>query len=311
MSGFRSILVGLDLSHYSNPAAALRDPVAVCTVQNALWVARASGAPLTYISAFPSAERRSQPACQALNDLVVAARTEGIETHAAPVVGETRSEIVRQVVESNHDLLVIGTHDPHGLRRLLLGSTARRLLRACPCPVLVSKPGGPPPPHNILVASDLSPLSDVAVRVGVGLGQLAHAHTHLLDVVEYPLDRLWAPYPGDPAGRQYHRRIRDQADAALHAQLDRSGGVGSVPGVPGDPAITIHVADGDGIPDHAIVRFIEEHRIDLLVLGTAARRGLAALVQGNVAERLLPTVPCSILVVKRTEFHAAVPAPGS
>ncbi len=298
MTGFNNILVGIDLSRPAITASGPRDPVAAATVQNALWIARARAATLTFISVFPLSEGVSDAGRQALDQLVGMAREQGIEAHAAVAIGQNSTEIVRKVAADQHDLLVIGTHDPHGLRRLLLGSTARKLLHECPCPVWVSKVGAPTP-HNILVASDLTPLSDLAVRVGVDLGHLAHSHTHLLDVVEYPLDRLFGPYPADPISRQYHQRIQARADAGLHAQADRSGAT------PGDPSISVHVAEGDGIPDHAIVKFIQEHRIDLLVLGTASRNGLAALMQGNTAERLLPEVPCSVLAVKAAELQAA------
>jgi len=305
MSGFHNILVGVDLTRPLMSATGSHDPVAACTVQNALWVAHASGARLTFISVFPSAEGANEAGREALDRLVGMARDRGIEAHAVPAVGQHWTEIVRTVTENKYHLLVIGTHDPHALRRLLLGSTARKLLHECPCPVWVSKVGTPPVPRNILVASDLTPLSDIAVRVGVSVGHLAHAHTHLLDVVKYPVDRLIGPYPADPISRQYHRRIQEQADAELHAQVDRSGAAAD------DPSITVHVAEGDGIPDHAIVTFIQEHGIDLLVLGTASREGLAALMQGNTAERLLPEVPCSVLAVKSADFRAVVPAPAS
>jgi universal stress protein E len=292
MSGFRNILVGIDLAHYPIAGTAPPDPIAASTVQTAMWIARTSGAPLTLIAVFAPGAATNRAAHQALDALVGQAREQGIEAHAAPVVGHARVEIVRKVVENHHDLLMVGTHDPHGLRHLLLGSTASKLVHECPCSVWVSRASAAAAPRRILVASNLSPLSDLAVQVGVDLGHLAGAHTHLLDVVEYPADRLLGPYPADPVSKQYHRRIQANADAGLHAQAERSGASAA------DPSVSVHVADGDGLLDHAIVSFIREHDIDLLVLGTAARHGLASIVHGNAAERLLPAVPCSVLTVK-------------
>lgn len=302
MSGFRNILVGIDLSRPSVSSTGPHDPVAACTVQHALWLAQVNAATLTFMSVFPHSVGPSDDGRQALDRLVAMARGQGVAAHAALAVGQHWAEIVLKVCEDDHDLLVIGTHDLHGLRHLLLGSTARKLLHECPCPVWVSKIGTPPVPRRILVASDLTPLSDIAVNVAVNLGHVAHAHTHLLDVVEYRIDRFLGPYPSDLISRQYHERIRARANAGLHAQVEHAGATAK------DPAITVHVAAGDGIPDHAIVKFIREHNIDLLVLGTASRSGFAALLQGNTAERLLPEVPCSVLAVKPADFNAVVPA---
>jgi nucleotide-binding universal stress UspA family protein len=60
--------------------------------------------------------------------------------------------------------------------------------------------------------------------------------------------------------------------------------------------------EGAGIPDEAILKCIEERSIDLVILGTVARSGLSALFLGNVAERLLPEVRCSVLAVKPLGF---------
>jgi len=83
----------------------------------------------------------------------------------------------------------------------------------------------------------------------------------------------------------------------LRDQVQQSGGTNS------DPTVTVHVADSDGLPDHAIRQFIDDHQIDLLVLGSAARHGLSGLLVGNTSERLLPKVPCSVVVVKPADFQ--------
>src|SRR5262245_31264863 len=52
------------------------------------------------------------------------------------VEGEPATEIVRMAGELNCDLIVMGTHGRTGLRRLLMGSVAEKVLRTAPCPVL-------------------------------------------------------------------------------------------------------------------------------------------------------------------------------
>jgi universal stress protein E len=297
MPGFQNILVGVDLTSSEQTGVATLDSVATNAVMQARWIARASHGQMTILSAWRgNGDAMEEAARHDLASLVRQARDEGIEATAVLVPGQGWFEMIRQVRQHKHDLLVVGTHDPRGLKRLLLGSTARKLLHECPCPVWVSKPASVFFPRHILIASDLSPLSDEVVRIGLGLGHLAGAQTHVLDVIEFPLDRLWSPMSGDSVTRKYHVRVRAEAETALHLQVERSEG--NEP----EPSITIHVVDGDGIADHAIVKFIDVHHIDLLVLGTVARHGLAGFLLGNTAERLLPEVPCSVLAIKPADF---------
>jgi universal stress protein E len=293
MPGFHNILVGVDFRKSQKIGEAACDLVGKHAFRQACWLAQQSHGTLAIFSAWgPEGSAQEEAARVAVADLVGRARDQGIDARAILVPGHGAFEIIRQVQHEGHDLVVVGTHDTQGLQRLLLGGTARTQVHDCPCPVWVSKPAAKITPRNILVASDLSPLSDEVVRIGLDLGGLAQAHTHVLDVIEFPLDRFRSP-PGDSLTRQYHTRVRDEAEHALHAQTKRSEG---------HEAVTIHVADGDGIPDHAIVKFIDDHDIDLLVLGTVARHGLSGFVLGNTAERLLPEVPCAVLAIKPADF---------
>jgi nucleotide-binding universal stress UspA family protein len=50
--------------------------------------------------------------------------------------GVADAEIVNTAKDEHADLIVIGTHGFSGLKHLLLGSTAERVVRDAPCPVL-------------------------------------------------------------------------------------------------------------------------------------------------------------------------------
>ncbi len=55
-------------------------------------------------------------------------------------VGEPATEIVAYARERGVDLLVVGTHGRTGLEHALMGSTAERVVRRAPCPVLTVRP---------------------------------------------------------------------------------------------------------------------------------------------------------------------------
>lgn len=54
-------------------------------------------------------------------------------------VGTPHVEIVRLAEEKNVDLIVMATHGRGFISHAILGSTAERVLRRAPCPVLVSR----------------------------------------------------------------------------------------------------------------------------------------------------------------------------
>jgi universal stress protein A len=67
-------------------------------------------------------------------------RANGLHAEAILRHGNPYEEIVNAAREIGVDLIVIGSHGYTGLGRLLLGSTADRVLQYAPCPVLVVKP---------------------------------------------------------------------------------------------------------------------------------------------------------------------------
>jgi universal stress protein E len=61
-----------------------------------------------------------------------------------------------------------------------------------------------------------------------------------------------------------------------------------------------------GEPEAVIPQFVVDHGVDLIVMGTVARRGIPGLLIGNTAERILRKRPCSVLPVKPDGFISPV-----
>ena len=53
--------------------------------------------------------------------------------------GYAATAIVEEAAEINADLIVIGTHGLSGIKHMLLGSIAERVVQKAPCPVLTVK----------------------------------------------------------------------------------------------------------------------------------------------------------------------------
>ena len=75
---------------------------------------------------------------KALTQLAEAtARSGNVPVRSASRSGRAFDEIATAAGEENADLIVISTHGYTGLKHVFLGSTAERVVRHAPCPVLV------------------------------------------------------------------------------------------------------------------------------------------------------------------------------
>ena len=136
--------------------------------------------------------------------------------------GKAWEEIIRQVQKAGHDLVIVGTRDAGFASRLLYGSTGMRLLRFCPCPVWVTKPGANWEDLEILVASDLSEVSQDALELGVLSARLTGARLRVLHALEHRLDRRMR-HTGlrDDEIRAHYQSLKQEAEQTLHEQLPR------------------------------------------------------------------------------------------
>jgi nucleotide-binding universal stress UspA family protein len=77
---------------------------------------------------------------QSLSRFETEVRGRSLEVEAVVREGYAATAIVDEAVEIGADLIVIGTHGLSGLKHMLLGSIAERVVQKAPCPVLTVKP---------------------------------------------------------------------------------------------------------------------------------------------------------------------------
>ena len=66
---------------------------------------------------------------------------DGLEARATRRDGSPFAELVRAARDEHADLIVMSTHGHTGIKHLLIGSTAEKVVRKAPCPVLTVHPG--------------------------------------------------------------------------------------------------------------------------------------------------------------------------
>ncbi|CSI61259.1 universal stress protein family 1 [Vibrio cholerae] len=57
-----------------------------------------------------------------------------------------------------------------------------------------------------------------------------------------------------------------------------------------------------GKPDELIPEWVTQENIDILVMGTLARTGIAGFVIGNTAENIVQSIECSLVALKPEGF---------
>lgn len=141
--------------------------------------------------------------------------------------------------------------------------------------------------HNILVAVDFSQTSDDAVAVAAGLSRAYHAQVHVLHVV--PND-VQPTYGIEPIAVDFSAYLRESLEGA-RAQLPALAARHQI-----EPAM-LTTAVVQGAPAGEIVRYAQDHAIDLIVLGAHGHGFIDRLLIGSVAERVTRRAPCAILMV--------------
>lgn len=314
MQHFRNILVGVDVSSGERLASAELASATLEAVRRAIWLGRELGAEITFqttldLSAeteeilhegFGDASRSvEQSARDVLEKLCADAKEQGVTAHSVVAFGLPWEELTKQVLKGGHELLLVGTRNRSATSRLFFGSNSLKLVRVCPCPVWVTRPDPKFDDINMLVACGLGPDSDRLLHTAVGGGRLLDARVHLIHAVEL------GEFVGDSLLGQSHEALlerrqvaRDKAEQSLRESLSHTDFRTLRHGV------QLHVAEGE--PDEVLLEAIPKFGIDLLVMGTKVRTGLAGVFFGNTAERLLSKVDCSVFVVKPEGFVSPV-----
>lgn len=221
--------------------------------------------------------------------------------HCHVEAGRPFKEICKVARETEADLIVIATRGQSGLKRLLLGSTAERVIRFAPCPVLIPRGTNYRAAlaadrkfelkmRKILVPVDFSTCSLAGVRYAAFFGKRFHARLKLLHVV-VPYNYVFATNGFDSETARLTAAARARAKKQMD-ELRRSnllGGVSCEAEIPTGNTI-------DEICNHSAAR-----DVDLLVISTHGRSGFRHALIGSVAEHVARYAECPALVVPNRE----------
>jgi nucleotide-binding universal stress UspA family protein len=233
-----------------------------------------------------------------LVDLKARAGSLGISAQSYVATGIPSEEVLARARAEGTEMIVVGTRGKTGLEHILLGSTAERIIRMAPCPVLTvpmekqradgssSTDRPSTTPKRMLVPVDFSDCSLDACEYGALIAQRSNASVKLLHVLEPVSYGLDFTFP--------HLAQRESSKAAITKRLsDLASELTSV-GLASDFLIS------GGLPTDSILDAAQAQSVDVIVMGTHGRRGLSHALFGSVAESVLRRSSCPVLTVRST-----------
>lgn len=250
-----------------------------------------AGAPLTYL------ENTRESAERHLIDLAGKHKITG--TCEVEVGGPAFDGICRIARKIRADLIVTSTHGRSGVQRVLLGSTAERLVQHSPCPVLVtrerkkghhgrlksSKPGLSRI-NTIVVPVDFSHASLDGLKYAIQFARKVNARILVLTVIHfgyaYTADG-YAMYDLSPL--EEAARGAAEREMQLFIRRVRFG------------AVKYETAIEIGPPMHQICAFAGERKVDLIITPTHGYSGFKHVLIGSTAEQVVRRATCPVLVV--------------
>lgn len=198
--------------------------------------------------------------------------------------------VIDRVRELRPDLVLKSVRRRGADRRPLVAGTDWRLIRKCPAPLWLVKPGAWREGGSVVAAVD--PLHNKAAqwRLDQKLARAAGAAARLLSLSPRVFHSYY-PFVSNlfPAGggtREYLDRIRREHQAKVEALTAECGMA--------DAAVEL----SEGEPAPALARHLKEADARLVVVGALSRNIVERAVVGNTAEKILEDCPCDVLVLK-------------
>lgn len=242
-----------------------------------------------------------------LEDLAKPIRGQGLDvTTDVECADPLHTALVDRARRTTADLIIKDTHHHSFAQRTFLTNTDWELIRACPVPLLLTKPNPWASSPKVCAAVDPGHANDkpalldnriadhaaiVAKRLG---GELHLLHVYL------PVAIVAAAAAGSPpmamtVSAEDLAREAEQKRELLRELIAEY----RVP--PGN----VHVEVGG--PAAVLPRAASDVRADIVVMGAISRSGLQRVFIGSTAEDVLERLPCDALIVRAPDFAHDLP----
>lgn len=241
-----------------------------------------------------------------LEKLAKPLREKGLEVATEIDLGDPLWEkLVEKTRRSTASLVVKDTHHHSLAQRTFLTNTDWQLIRACPVPLLLTKPAAWRQPPRIFAAVDPGHANDKPSALdGQILDQARCFAKHLggeLHAVHayVPVSIIAAAVSSEPPAAlavspedlkaEEAAKVKQVAETVKRFEISPE---------------RIHVQLGG--PAQLLPQAMRQLGADILAMGALSRRGLKRIFIGSTAEDVLEHLPCDVLIVKPVDFAEAL-----
>ncbi|HEY9056222.1 MAG TPA: universal stress protein [Aurantimonas sp.] len=234
-------------------------------------------------------ESEREIAGRLLHELATTVRdVDGVTCATRLILGAAFAGIAQAVEEIAPDMLVIGPHRRQALRDVFIGTTAERTIRTVTVPVLMVNAAPTGPYRHAMLTTDLSEGARCAARnfstLEIGRG----ARISILHVFDAPALRLGMRHAMPKSGKEHYLDGESKNAAGALSQFVHSSEL--------EPIDKI-VRHDESTPAQEILNTAKGEAVDLIVIGTHGRSGLAKFFLGSVAEKVLRNADRDVLAV--------------
>ena len=220
----------------------------------------------------------------------------GIKAETKVLSGVPATRILEEAHRFSPDLLVISTHGRSGVSRWRFGSVADKVIRGAVCDTLVAGPKATeeeawteaslkPAFKSILVPLDGSTLAEAALAKAKSFAEAFGSSVHLVRAV--PIPTSVGGFPGEAA---YVPNLMDQLEEGAQAYLKEMASRWA-------PAVELKTKVIIGTAASVLEEYVHGEDIDLVIMTSHGRSGIARTALGSVTDRMLGG-PAPVLVVR-------------
>lgn len=240
-----------------------------------------------------------------LQQFVTAIQQAGIPVSSKTFIGIPFIEIIKEVLRNQHDLVMITAEGSGSVKDIRFGNTTVHLMRKCPCPVWVIKPSQNRQFERILAAVDLDQEDKVRTALNTKIIELATSLARL-GQSELLIIHAWRMIGesiikgrGEFSTNQIEGLLRETKEAHRQSLIE------FLQQHPlEDLKYNVYLLKGEA--GELITELAQNKAVDLIIMGTISRAGIAGLLIGNTAEKVLRKVDSSVLVIKPEGFITPV-----
>jgi nucleotide-binding universal stress UspA family protein len=234
-------------------------------------------------------EQDTRQARQLLSELARSLETlDGISCDTKVILADPFAGIAEAVEDANPDLLIIGPHRRSILRDAFVGTTAERTIRVVSCPVLMVNGTPVGNYRHVLLTTDLSDNSRLALQLFETLKIGQEGSLSALSVFNAPaLQLAMSGTLPTPNKQDYLNALRAEARRELVAFMAKLGGTKAEQIVRFDETTIAH----------EVLKSAAELKSDLIVVSTHGKGAVSRMLLGSVTEQILRSASVDVLAI--------------